>query len=545
MHKKLQRLLIYICIALSLSRCAQITPLTGGKKDITPPKYVSANPENASVNFTGKSIEIQFDEYIVLKDLANQLIVTPQGKELPEIEASGKKLSIKFNEALLPNTTYKLSFGNAIADLREGNAFSNFEYVFSTGSSIDSMTIKGRAIYADNKKIASQVLIGLYPSNANDSIVYKDKPLYIAKTDEAGNFQFSYLPNSTFKLIAIKDQNKNLQYDGAEEQIGFLNETINTSDSLKSTLMLFKEIPTKSFIKKTVSLEYGKALIIYNKGQNSIKEVLANGLIKFEQNTLKDSLYIYYNNIYDTLLSTIKYTDKITDTVLIKIPTKVNFEKQQKNNAIKYSLQTNFNNSLPFFDTPCFILNYPIEGKNIQENKITLYEIKDSLKLQKNFSLVKNAEPVTSFTINADLNPESKYRLTILKGALIDNHGRNNDSITYIFSTTTPEDYAQLNLKVFFPKKENYIVQLLNDKELVVRENHMELSLTSNSDKLIEYKNLLPGNYFVKVVEDTNKNKVFDTGNYSLHQQAESIFINSTPIKLLSGWEIEQEWKVN
>lgn len=541
----MQRFLIYICIAISFTRCAQITPLTGGKKDTTPPIYVSAVPENASVNFSTKEVEILFNEYIVLRDVANQLIVTPQGKELPEVEATGKKLKIKFNEALLPNTTYKLSFGNAIVDLKEGNALTNFEYVFSTGSSIDSLKVKGSVIYADNKKTVSQVLVGLYLANANDSIVYKDKPLYTAKTNEGGEFQFSYLPNSSFKLIAIKDQNKNLQYDGSDEHIGFLNTPINTSDSLPHSLVLFKEIHGKSFIKKTVSLEYGKALVIYNKPQTTLQQVHAKGLIKFEQSKLKDSLFIYYTNIYDTLLTSISYADKPNDTVLIKIATRINFEKQQKNNAIKYSWQTNISNSLAYYDIPHFVLNYPIDGKSIQENKISLYEIKDSSKIKKAITILKNEEPITSFSIQAEFKPEYKYQLSFLKAAFKDVSGRMNDSTNYFFTTTNEENYAQLNLKLFFPKKENYIIQLLNDKEQVVKESYIELSLTSTSDKLLEYKNLLPGNYFIKVVEDTNKNKAFNTGNYLLHQQAEPVFLNTTSIKLLSGWEIEHEWKVN
>ena len=49
---------------------------------------------------------------------------------------------------------------------------------------------------------------------------------------------------------------------------------------------------------------------------------------------------------------------------------------------------------------------------------------------------------------------------------------------------------------------------------------------------------------FIKIVEDINKNGLFDTGDYFLNQQPETIFINTTPIKLLAGWEIENEWIV-
>ena len=56
--------------------------------------------------------------------------------------------------------------------------------------------------------------------------------------------------------------------------------------------------------------------------------------------------------------------------------------------------------------------------------------------------------------------------------------------------------------------------------------------------------NLIPGTYTVKVIEDANKNNTFDTGNFFNQLQPEIIFVNETPIKLLAGWEIENEWIV-
>ena len=184
------------------TRCAQITPLTGGKKDATPPKALTYYPKNASLNFNSKVIEIQFNEYISLKDIVNQFIITPQTKEIPDIQAFGKKLKIVFNETLLPNTTYKLAFGNAISDLNESNTIQNFEYIFSTGETIDSLKLSGKVISALDMQPVSKILIGLYERDAEDSIVYKQKPLYISKTNEAGEFKFNYLPNTFFKIVS-------------------------------------------------------------------------------------------------------------------------------------------------------------------------------------------------------------------------------------------------------------------------------------------------------------------------------------------------------
>ncbi len=543
-NKKLQKLLLYICILLITVRCAQITPLTGGKKDVDAPKVLESNPPNASLNFTAKEIEIRFDEYIVLKDVANQLIITPQTKELPEVEANGKKVNIKFNEALLPNTTYKLSFGNAITDLRESNILPDYQYVFSTGDVLDSMKLSGQVLNAFDKKPEANLLVGLYPTDAMDSIIYKEKPLYISKTSGTGNFNFSYLPQKPFKLVAIKDQNKNLLYDGSEESIAFLDKQAQPGDSVPVSILLFKEIPSKSFIRKTTSLEYGKAYIIYNKAQTTITDVNANELVSWSQNLQQDSLTLYYADKLDTLTAYVNYSSARQDTALIRIPSKNSVEKLKKNNAIKYSFVSNLGSTMPYYDLPRFQLNFPVEAKNINEVMISLTDLKDSAKALMPFTILKNAEPVTAFTIQAAFKEEGDYKLVLNKEAFANADGRSNDSTAYKFKTSTKDDYAQLNMKLLFPEKEKYIVMLLNDKETIINETPVEFSLTSTSEKLITYKDLLPGNYFIKVVEDANKNGRFDVGNYFSHQQPETIFINPTPIKLLAGWEIENEWMV-
>lgn len=539
----MQKVLLYISLILICVQCAQVTPLTGGKKDTTPPKALSYTPKNVSTNFNAKQIIIQFDEYIKLKDIANQFIITPQTRDMPDIQSSGKTLKITFNEPLIQNATYKLSFGNAIIDLHEGNILQNFEYVFSTGSTIDSLKLNGQVLNAVDKRPVAKLLIALYPANSNDSVVYTNKPLYLSKTDEAGNYNFSHLPNAAFKLIAINDINKNLLYDGSDEQIAYQDSLVNPKDGISSNLLLFKEIPYKSFIKKSISLEYGKAMIIYNKPQWDIKSVLSTNLFHVSKNQTMDSLTLYYNNQYDTLQTIISYHSKKTDTVNIKIPSSVTIDKLRKDKTMKYNLRSNITSSMPYFELPQFELNMPIDVKNISESKITLLEQKDSIQSKKTISLLQDLPNSTSFTIQSVFKPETNYTLTINENAIKDDVlGRSNDSISYKFTTTTPEDYAQLTLKLFFPKKENYIVLLLNDKEQIIKKTLVEFSLTSTSEKIMDYKNILPGIYFSRVVEDANKNGLFDTGDYLLHTQPESIFINTTAIKLLAGWEIENEW---
>src|SRR5690606_14340801 len=98
-----------ILCALFLSRCAQIVPLTGGERDRTPPVLLQALPAENTLNFQQSEIILRFNEYVLLKDLSNQLMVSPRLPTPPEITAVGKEVIVKFKPGeLRPNTTYRL-----------------------------------------------------------------------------------------------------------------------------------------------------------------------------------------------------------------------------------------------------------------------------------------------------------------------------------------------------------------------------------------------------------------------------------------------------
>ena len=106
---------LLIC-TLFLSSCAQIVSPGGGEKDMTPPKVLKYSPDSAQLNFNSKGILITFDEFITLKDLNNQLLISPPLSKTPDITVKNKSLTIELdkNETLKPNTTYCI---NSVAQL--------------------------------------------------------------------------------------------------------------------------------------------------------------------------------------------------------------------------------------------------------------------------------------------------------------------------------------------------------------------------------------------------------------------------------------------
>ncbi len=65
----------------------------------------------------------------------------------PDFKIKGKTLEITFKDTLLPDRTYAINFGDALQDLNEGNPKKNFQFVLSTGNTIDSLQTSGQVAF--------------------------------------------------------------------------------------------------------------------------------------------------------------------------------------------------------------------------------------------------------------------------------------------------------------------------------------------------------------------------------------------------------------
>ena len=177
-----------VLAALCLRACANkgIGP-QGGPKDTTPPEILNVTPANGSVNFSGNTIVIQCNEYLQMKDAANQVLMSPPQRRAPIVKALGKKVVVTFEEPLRDSTTYLIDFGKSICDLNEGNPIESYAYAFSTGSEIDTLQMSGVLVHAENLNPMSDVLIGLH-DDLRDSAFLNKVFVSIARTDEKRHF---------------------------------------------------------------------------------------------------------------------------------------------------------------------------------------------------------------------------------------------------------------------------------------------------------------------------------------------------------------------
>ena len=217
---------------LFFASCASIQTLDGGEKDTTPPEVTSVLPENNSLNIKNNTVEFNFNEYIKAPKINDVLIISPSQKIKPTVEIKNKKLTIKLQDSLLKNTTYLIQLNGGVVDNNEGNPLDFYNYVFSTGSYIDSLKYEGYVYSYLNNIPLENYNIQLYKT-LKDSIIISKKPDYIARSNEAGFFSFSNLPESELMVAVFEDLNKNLLYDKEEDiallkRISTLNNTVDT-----------------------------------------------------------------------------------------------------------------------------------------------------------------------------------------------------------------------------------------------------------------------------------------------------------------------------
>lgn len=570
--KKIKRIIyrythtfIFILSCCLFVGCAQVVSPGGGPVDKIAPKVLNYSPDSASLNFKARNIQILFNEFFTLNDLTNQLIISPPLENKPTITVKNKTLNIEFDEKeqLKPATTYCISFGNAIQDLNEKNPVENFKYIFSTGSFIDSLKVNGNIQNAFNHKTEKGILALLYKSD-NDSAVYNSLPDYFAKTTESGSFEITNIKSGTYKLLALKDANANYKFNQESESIAFADSLINVDGNSMPLLNLFQEQANKIYLKKYIQEQYGKYVFILNRGTDSIKVELLNRTNdqqfqdQIHSSKNKDTITYWINNYAaDSIKFQIKNGSQIIDTAAFKVLKKEDALRSRRNpfkltlvNSVNENMEVDLNTDIFLqFSNPILSISKNadvyLKEDSVQYKKYVLsfYKLKNSNNLKiaiglKDSTLLtaKNSELFK----NNILKENTKYSLYIPPNTFTDFFGLTNDSININFKTREEKYYGSVKLNLNFDpvNQGKYIVQLLDDEEIVVRESSI------SEPTIINYLYLQPRIYKLKIIADANNNGKWDTGNYLLKQQPEKVFYNTEPINIRSNWDLDLEWSI-
>ena len=507
--------------------CARTGRPDGGPKDEEAPLFVTANPPYETVNFNEKVVKIEFNEFIKLKNINKQFVVSPPMKNPPLITPQGtasKSIKIEILDTLQPNATYIFNFGNAVEDNNEGNKLENFKYVFSTGSYIDSLKTSGFVKDAKSTKKIENINVLLYriDSSFNDSIIYKKKPNYITSTLDSTLFNFTNLHKGNYLMIALKESANDYIFNPVTDKIGFIKDTIQLPrDSIISKpIILFSENLPFDF-KRGKEITRGKLEFGYVGNVKDLKlELLSKVPDTFKSVSKfmidKDTLNFWHTPVDLDSLNFKVTNRKYIDTVTVRL-------RKNKIDSLQISVSTR--NTLHLRDT--FFVNTNNTITKIDTSKISLFD-KDTIAV--NFKTISSKKE-NKIAILFDIKPQQKYRVLALPEAFTDIFNVKNDTLKYSLTTKEIEDYGRITVNVNNLKNKNVIIDLLSGTK---QDELVERKIITSSSQIV-FDLLRPRKYTLRAIVDENKNNKWDTGDFLKKLLPEKIMyhpeINDYPLR--------------
>jgi uncharacterized protein (DUF2141 family) len=548
-----------ICPLFMLS-CAKQTSPTGGPKDTIPPTLLTSRPLNQQTHFSQSTIELTFDEQLLLNNPKEQIIINPDTDNPFEAVAKKNTVTIKFESPFNSNTTYAINFREAIQDITEKNPAENLKIAFSTGDYIDSLKIEGTVIDLLKSQEIKDATVALYQVDTFN--IFKHKPTYFTKTDKKGNFQITNLKPGDYYLYAIDDKNKNLVVESKSEAYGFQTERISLTQNINNATLPLIRLDTRdlkltsarpsgtSFNIKTsknlkeysVESQDGKPLY------SSFAEDFANIRI-YNTASLKDSTLIRFRatdslvNQIDTLLY-LKFSTRTSTPDKFQI-TNSTFRILESKGTLtgqiifnKPLLDINFDSIFYQIDSLRII---PISAENIRidslNNKLTISKTLSQEQLQ--------TTPTTQGTLQQQPpkpKPISKSQTTkfnenhfyIAAKTFISAEKDSSTRLSESLKPTTLESTGVIltNIKT---KATHYIIQLLTRDFQIVH--------SSYNTPVATFEDLQPGDYRIRLIIDDNQDGEWTPGNFFKNQQPETAIFykndkQNTVITLKANWEL-------
>ena len=215
-------------------QCASIAQPQGGPRDSLPPLVVSTVPVQKAANFKGRRILLNFNEYVALRDQQKEFVISPPNLNgsKPTLTVKGRSIQVDFQEQPDSNTTYRLDFGNAIADNNEGNRLGDYAFIFSTGPQIDTLLMSGLTVDAQTRDSVIGAMVFFFDAAADsvasrDSTLFNARPDAVFRSDSSGFFLADILRDKDYRVYAILDKNGNQRYESGADYVAMLDTVYN------------------------------------------------------------------------------------------------------------------------------------------------------------------------------------------------------------------------------------------------------------------------------------------------------------------------------
>ncbi|MDE6578423.1 MAG: Ig-like domain-containing protein [Muribaculaceae bacterium] len=594
---RLINILSLVISIIALAACASIGNPSGGPRDEDPPRFVKANPAPGSTNVKRQRIDIEFDELVNVKDAFTKVVVSPPSAgSVPRVSSQGRRVSVQFNDTLLPNTTYSIDFANAIEDNNEGNKLQGFTYTFSTGETLDSLRISGMVLSADGLEPQQGMLVGVH-SNLADSALSTLPFDRVAKTDDRGRFSILGLKPGEYRIYALNDIDNDYKRANPEEAMAFYDFTlsptstrVNAVDTIfnlltgevdtiinrERTRYLPNDILLRSFesdykaqfLQKYERVDSTRLSFLFNAPSKQLPELSIVGedgykdWYTIERSAGNDTLTYWLRPrsliAIDSLRIAATYlrTDSAqklsptTDTLrffrpIVK-PVKENKKNKKEEEAdtlppvipplgIKMITSSNHEVFMPLimeFDTPLARLDSTAFHLETMQDSVW-QPVKGEWKVEPYDTLSPR-----KLKVEYPWDYATQYRLRVDSLAGEGIYGLFTNPYEHSFKTKTEEDYCAITFNILnFNDSVPAFVELLSTSDAPIR----RLPLNGKS---VTFRYLTPGKYYARIFEDHNGNGIYDTGDFSVLRQPDMAYYYPKIVSLKKNWEKTEDWNV-
>ncbi|MFR2070058.1 MAG: Ig-like domain-containing protein [Bacteroides nordii] len=590
MKRLIRKVLAVVTVIAALYSCASIGRPDGGPLDETPPRFIGSTPAAGALNNTKTKVSLSFDEFIKLEKANEKVVISPPQVQQPEIKASGKKISVNLLDSLKPNTTYTIDFSDAIVDNNEGNPLGNFAFTFSTGSAIDTMEVSGTLLEASNLEPVKGMLVGMH-SNLSDTAFTKLPFDRVARTDSRGHFTIRGVAPGKYRIFGLMDADQNFAFSQKSEALAFNDSlviprweerirqdttwvdslTIDTVVERKYTYYLpdnvilrsFKEdlfsqylvknerlTPEKFtlyFAAKADTLPVLKGLNFDEKDAFIIEKNLTNDTIHYwvkdsllyKQDTLSLSLnYLYTDTLNqlvprtDTLNLVAKTVKKAVDEPKKKKKKKGEEEEPEPTKFLHVS--TYIPSTMDVYDYISLSFDEPIAS--FDSAAIHLKQKVDTLWEDISFTFEQDSLNLRKYNLYYEWEPTREYEFSVDSTAFHGIYGLFTDKIKQNIKVRSLEEYGAIYFNVSGCDSIAF-VELLDTQDKVVRKVPV---VNGQAD----FYFLNPGKYCARLINDTNGNGVWDSGEYETKRQPEMVYYYPQILEPKANWEVEQTWDV-
>lgn len=589
-RKRFIRSVLMIAIGVAvLYSCASIGSPDGGPLDEAPPRFIGSSPAAGALNNTKKRVVIEFDEFIKLEKANEKVVVSPPQVKQPEIKPVGKRITVNLLDSLKPNTTYTIDFSDAIVDNNEGNPLGNFAFTFSTGAAIDTMEVAGTVLDASNLEPVKGMLVGLH-SNIADSAFVKLPFDRVARTDSRGHFSIRGVAPGSYHIYGLNDADQNFIFSQKSEAIAFNDSlviprfeermrqdtmwvdslTIDTIMETKYThylpdnvvLRSFKEELSSQYLVKSERLTPPKfslyfaakadtlpvlkglnfdekdAFIIEKTSRNDTIHYWIKDSLLYKQDTLTMSLNYLYT---DTLNQLVPRADtlrlvakKVKKEEAPKKKKKKKGDEEEPEPTVFLPVNTHAPSAMDVYDYISLTFDEPIAS--FDTAAIHLREKVDTLWQDVPFVFERDTSQLRKYDLLYDWEHGKEYEFSVDSTAFRGQYGLFTDKIKQAFKVKAKEEYAAIYFNVSGADSTAF-VQLLDPQDKVLRQVPV---INGQAD----FYYLNPSKYGARLINDTNNNGVWDTGQYEGKRQPEMVYYYTQILEPKANWELEQTWNL-